>query len=79
MKFGIITDNNGGVDQVEIDLALTSEAKAAGAKHPLAHLDNTVAVAEGLPTARQQVYAQMGLHRKDTTLAQALDASVYAT
>lgn len=79
MKFGIITDNNGGVDQVEIDLALTSEAKAAGAKHPLAHLDNKVAVAEGLPTARQQVYAQMGLHRKDITLAQALDASVYAT
>ena len=79
MKFGIITDNNGGVDQVEIDLALTSEAKAAGAKHPLAHLDNKVAVAENLPTARQQVYAQMGLHRKDITLAQALDASVYAT
>lgn len=79
MKFGIITDNNGGVDQVEIDLALTSEAKAAGAKHPLAHLDNKVAVAEGLPTARQQVYAQMGLHRKDIKLGEALDGSVYAT
>lgn len=78
MKFGIITDNNGGVDQVDVDLALTSEAKAAGAKHPLAHLDNTVVTAEGLPSARQQVYAQMGLHRRDIKLGEALDASVYA-
>lgn len=79
MKFGIITDNNGGVDQVEIDLALVADAKASGAKHPLAHLDNTVATAEGLPTARQQVYAQMGLHRRDIKLGEAMDATVYAT
>lgn len=76
MKFGIITDNNGGVDQVDVDLSLMSEAQAAGAKHPLAHLDNKIVVAEGLPTARQQVYAQLGFHRKDLTLAQAVDATV---
>lgn len=78
MKFGIITDNNGGVDQVDVDLSLMSEAQAAGAKHPLAHLDNKIVVAEGLPTARQQVYAQMGLHRRDIKLKEALDASIYA-
>mgnify|MGYP003603831994 CR=1 FL=1 len=73
MKFGIITDAKGSVDQVEVDLTLNSTAQAAGAKHLLAHLDNTVPVAAGMPTPRQQIYAQAGLSRRDITLKDALD------
>lgn len=75
MKFGIITDAKGGVDQVEVDLTLNSAAKAAGAKHLLAHLDNTVPVAAGMPTPRQQVYMQLGLNRGDIKLKDAMDAT----
>jgi hypothetical protein len=75
MKFGIITDAQGSVDQVDVDLALSSVAQAAGAKHPLAHLDNTVAVSAGLPTARQQVYMQMGLNRRDIKLKDAMEST----
>lgn len=76
MKFGIITDNAGSIDQVDVDLALSAEAKDAGAKHTLAFLDDKVAVQAGLPTARQQVYAQMGLGRRDIKLKEALDGTV---
>ena len=75
MKFGIITDAKGGVDQVEVDLSLTHEARAAGAKHPLQHLDNKVAVSAGMPTARQQVYMQMGLANKGIKLGEAMNAT----
>jgi hypothetical protein len=75
MKFGIITDAQGSVDQVDVDLTLSSVAQASGAKHPLAHLDNTVAVSAGLPTARQQVYMQMGLNRRDIKLKDAMEST----
>jgi hypothetical protein len=74
MKFGIQTNAAGAVDQVEVDMHLAGEALAHGAKHPLAYLDSKVAVAPGMPSARQQVYMQMGLNRNDITLKDAFDA-----
>ena len=75
MKFGIQTNANGAVDQVEVDLTLAATAEHAGAKHTLAHVDNTVAVEAGMPTPRQQIYAQMGLNRRDIKLKDAMDAT----
>lgn len=75
MKFGIQTTTSGEMQQVEVDLSLSAEAKEAGAKHLLAHLDNKVLVSPGLPTPRQQVYAQMGLNRKDIKLKDAMEGT----
>ena len=76
MKFNII-DHTGAQAEVDVNLQLAGEAKAAGAVHPLAHLDNKVVTNPDQPTARQQVYAQMGLLRKGLKLQEAMDA-VYA-
>ena len=76
MKFNII-DHTGAQAEVDVNLQLAGEAKAAGAVHPLAHLDNKVVTNPDQPTARQQVYAQMGLLRKGVKLQEAMDA-VYA-
>lgn len=76
MKFNII-DHTGAQADVDVNLQLAGEAKAAGAVHPLAHLDNKVVTNPDQPTARQQVYAQMGLLRKGLKLQEAMDA-VYA-
>lgn len=76
MKFNIV-DHTGAQAEVDVNLQLAGEAKAAGAVHPLAHLDNKVVTNPDQPTARQQVYAQMGLLRKGLKLQEAMDA-VYA-
>lgn len=76
MKFNIV-DHTGAQAEVDVNLQFTAEAKAAGAVHPLAHLDNKVLTNADQPTARQQVYAQMGLLRKGLKLQEAMDA-VYA-
>ncbi len=76
MKFNII-DHTGAQAEVDVNLQLMGEAKAAGAVHPLAHLDNKIQTSAEQPTARQQVYAQMGLLRKGLKLQEAMDA-VYA-
>ena len=76
MKFNII-DHTGARADIDINMQFTAEAKAAGAVHPLAHLDNKVLTNADQPTARQQVYAQMGLLRKGLKLQEAMDA-VYA-
>lgn len=76
MKFNII-DHTGARADVDVNMQFTAEAKAAGAVHPLAHLDNKVLTNADQPTARQQVYAQMGLLRKGLKLQEAMDA-VYA-
>lgn len=76
MKFNII-DHTGARADIDINMQFTAEAKAAGAVHPLAHLDNKVLTNADQPTARQQVYAQTGLLRKGLKLQEAMDA-VYA-
>lgn len=76
MKFNII-DHTGAQADVDVGLQLTAEAKAAGAVHPLAHLDNKIVTSAEQPTARQQVYAQMGFTHKGLKLQEAMDA-VYA-
>lgn len=76
MKFNII-DHTGARADVDVNLQLTAEAKAAGAVHPLAHLDNKILTNPDQPTARQQIYAQTGLMRKGLKLQEAMDA-VYA-
>lgn len=76
MKFNII-DHTGARADIDINMQFTAEAKAAGAVHPLAHLDNKVLTNADQPTARQQVYAQLGLTRKGLKLQEAMDA-VYA-
>ena len=76
MKFNII-DHTGARADVDVNMQFTAEAKAAGAVHPLAHLDNKIVTNPDQPTPRQQVYAQMGLLRKGLKLQEAMDA-VYA-
>lgn len=71
-KFNIQTNASGTRHEVELDLSVAAAAKDKGAKHVLAHLDNVVAVDEGMPTARQQIYAQMGLNDKNLKLKEAL-------
>lgn len=75
MKFGIITDNKGSIEQIDVDLTLSAEAKAHGAKHPLAYLDSKVMVNSDMPSPRQQIYAQLGLNRKDIKLKDAMDGT----
>lgn len=72
-----IQDATGAVAEVDVNLELFRAADAAGAAHGLRHLDNTINTApEGL-TASQQVYAQLGLHRKDMTLKAAMGMEAY--
>lgn len=75
MTIGIFTDNKGSIEQVSVDMALCAEAKDAGAKHPLAHLDSKIIVAPGMPSPRQQIYAQLGLADKNTKLKAAMDGT----
>lgn len=74
MKFNII-DHTGARADVDVNLQLTAEAKAAGAVHPLAHLDNKILTNPDQPTARQQIYAQMGFTHKGLKLQEAMDAT----
>ena len=75
MKFNIQTTASGERQEVDVNLALMHEASTSGAKHVLAHLDNKVSTQEGLPTARQQVYAQMGFADKGLTIGAAMNAA----
>lgn len=76
MKFNIV-DHTGAHADVDVNLNLLKEAEAAGAAHPLAHLDDKITTSADQPTARQQIYAQMGFTRKSLKLRDAMDA-VYA-
>lgn len=73
-----IQDATGALAEVEVDMALFRAASDAGHAHGLRQLDATIQTApEGL-TASQQVYAQLGLHRKDVSFAHALNMTGYS-
>lgn len=72
MKFNIQTSATER-HAYDVTMATLFAAKDAGAKHILAHVDSEVQVAAGLPSARQQIYAQLGFGDKGMSLANALN------
>lgn len=72
-----IQDSTGALAEVEVDLNLFRAAADGGFAHGLRHLDAQIVTNTEQPTASQQVYAQMGLHRKDLSLKAALDMGGY--
>lgn len=72
MKFNIQTSAN---EKHEFDLTMSTlhEAKDKGAKHVLAHVDSVVQVDAGIPSARQQIYAQLGFADKGLRMSEALN------
>ena len=72
-----IQDATGAVAELDVDMNLFRAGSEAGAAHGLRHLDATIDTApEGLKPS-EQVYAQMGLHRKDITLKAAMGMEAY--
>lgn len=66
-----------GSDNHKFDLSLDTlhAARESGAKHTLAHVDNVVRVGPNIPTASQQIYAQLGLGDKNIKLYEALNGT----
>ena len=73
MKFNILTTAKGDRHEYDLTTATLSEAKDKGAKHVLAHVDDVVQVEAGVPSPRQQIYAQLGFADKGLKLADALE------
>ena len=72
-----IQDATGARAEIDVDLNLFRAAADAGAAHGLRHLDATIATKPDDLTPSQQVYAQLGLHRKDITLKAAMGMDAY--
>ncbi len=72
-----IQDATGARAEVDINLDLFRAAADAGAAHGLRHLDATIPTKVDDLTPSQQVYAQLGLHRKDITLKAAMGMDAY--
>lgn len=72
-----IQDATGARAEVDVDLNLFRAASETGAAHGLRHLDATIATKPDDLTPSQQVYAQLGLHRKDITLKAAMGMEAY--
>lgn len=72
-----IQDATGARAEVDINLDLFRAASEAGAAHGLRHLDATIATNPDDLKPSEQVYAQMGLHRKDITLKAAMGMEAY--
>ena len=72
-----IQDATGARAEVDINLDLFRAASEAGAAHGLRHLDATIATNPDDLKPSEQVYAQMGLHRKDITLKAAMGMDAY--
>lgn len=72
-----IQDATGARAEVDVNLDLFRAAADAGAAHGLRHLDATIATKPDDLTPSQQVYAQLGLHRKDITLKAAMGMEAY--
>lgn len=72
-----IQDATGARAEVDVNLDLFRAAADAGAAHGLRHLDATIATKPDDLTPSQQVYAQLGLHRKDITLKAAMGMDAY--
>lgn len=71
-----IVDVNGEHD-IDINQVL-GMAQAAGAKHPVAYLNDMHMVAEGQPTASQQIYQQMGFADKGISVAKIMSGKALA-
>lgn len=71
-----IVDVNGEHD-IDINQVL-GLAQAAGAKHPVAYLNDMHMVAEGQPTASQQIYQQMGFADKGISVAKIMSGKALA-
>lgn len=72
-----VQDFSGAVSEIDVNLEFFRAASDSGYAHGLRKLDDMVVTSKDQPTASQQVYAQLGLHRKDTTLKQAFDMTAY--
>ncbi len=72
-----IQDATGALAEVDVNLDLFRAAADAGAAHGLRHLDATIPTKVDDLTPSQQVYAQLGLHRKDITLKAAMGMEAY--
>ena len=72
-----IQDATGARAEVDVNLDLFRAAADAGAAHGLRHLDATIPTKTDDLTPSQQVYAQLGLHRKDITLKAAMGMEAY--
>lgn len=72
-----IQDSTGAVAAVEVDLALFQAASETGFAHGLRKLDASISTTPEQLTPSQQVYTQMGLHRKDITLKAAMGMDAY--
>lgn len=72
-----IQDATGARAEVDVNLDLFRAAADAGAAHGLRHLDATIPTKTDDLTPSQQVYAQLGLHRKDITLKAAMGMDAY--
>lgn len=71
-----IEDVNGS-HEVDINQIL-GLAEAAGAKHPVAYLNDRHMVAEGQPTASQQIYQQMGFADRGISVAKIMSGRALA-
>ena len=72
-----IQDATGARAEVDINLDLFRAASEAGAAHGLRQLDATIATNPDDLKPSEQVYAQLGLHRKDITLKAAMGMDAY--
>ena len=72
-----IQDATGARAEVDVNLDLFRAASETGAAHGLRHLDASIATTPEQLTPSQQVYAQLGLHRKDITLKAAMGMDAY--
>lgn len=72
-----IEDSTGALAEVDVDLGMFRAAVDAGYVHGLRELDNRINTNENGLTASQQVYTQMGLHRKNITIKAAMDMAGY--
>jgi hypothetical protein len=72
-----IEDSTGALAEVDVDLGTFRAAVDAGYVHGLKELDDRIMTNENGLTASQQVYTQMGLHRKNITIKAAMDMAGY--
>ena len=72
-----IQDATGALAEVDVDMSLFRAAADGGHAHGLRKLDATIPTKVDDLTPSQQVYAQLGLHRKDITLKAAMGMEAY--
>lgn len=73
MELTIQTTASGTQHKLDLNRDFLAQARDAGAPHPLAHMDRIVRVDAGMPTPRQQAYHQLGLNRRNITVADAMN------